>query len=106
MTDLAPAQMQAIAGWAEKTHGIAQVRLFGSRAKDFSRPDDRVNLALTIGGVGIGDPFTHYFSEHEKWNAELIKLLGVPTRVHWHDRKGAPRVYALCQEAGLLIYSR
>jgi hypothetical protein len=106
MMDLTPAQIQAIVDWAERTRGIAEVRLFGTRAQDSSRPHDPVNLALTIGGVGIGDPFTHYFSEHQKWNAELMKLLGVPTRVHWYDRKGAPKAYALCQEAGLVIYSR
>jgi hypothetical protein len=35
-----------------------------------------------------------------------MQFLGVPTRVHWYDRNGAPKVYALCQEASLLIYSR
>lgn len=106
MMDVTPAQIQAIVDWAERASGMAEVRLFGTRAQDSSQPHASVNLALTIGGVGIGDPFTHYFFEHEEWNAELMKLLGVPTRVHWYDRRGAPKVYALCQEARSVIYSR
>ncbi len=101
-----PAQIQAIAGGAERTNGIAEVGLFWAQAQGSSRPHASANLAFTIGGPGIGDPFTHYFSEQERWSAELMKLLDLPTRVYWYDQKGAPKVYALCQEAGLLIYSR
>jgi hypothetical protein len=104
--DLTPIQIQAIAGWAEKTPGIAEVRLFGTGVTENPRPVRPVSLAVSKGGVGIGDPFTHYFAGHERWSAELTKLVGLPTGVYWHDPRGAPKVHALCQEASLLIYSR
>jgi hypothetical protein len=99
-------QQQSIAEWAEQTDGLLEVWLCGPHAKDDSRTAGTVELALTIGGIAVGDPLTLYFFERERWEAHLTELLHCPIVLLWYDPNGAPRVYAFCQEASVLLYSR
>jgi hypothetical protein len=99
-------QQQLIAEWAERTDGILEVWLCGPQAKDDSQAARVIELALTIRGIGIGDPLTLYFFERERWEAQLTELLHCPTVVLWYDPNGAPKAYAFCQEASVLIHAR
>ncbi len=103
---LTPEQQQSIAEWAEQTDGLLEVWLCGPNAKDNAQAAGAIELALTIGGVAFGDPLTLYFFERERWEAHLTELLHCPTVLLWYDPNGAPRVYAFCQEASVLLYSR
>ncbi|MET0530166.1 MAG: hypothetical protein ABW003_17825, partial [Microvirga sp.] len=102
---LTPEQQHSIAEWVEQTDGLLEVWLCGPHAKDDSRTAGTVELALTIGGIAVGDPLTLYFFERERWEAHLTELLHCPTVLLWYDLNGASRVYAFCQEASVLLYS-
>lgn len=99
-------QQQAVAEWADQTDGIVEVWLCGPHARDDLRAAGAIVLALTIRGIGIGDPLTLYFFERERWEAQLTERLRHPSAVLWYDPTGAPKAYAFCQEASVLIYSR
>lgn len=103
---LAAEQQQAIVEWAEQTEGIVEVWLCGPHARDDAQTMGAIELALTIRAIGIGDPLTLYFFERERWEAQLIERLRRPTVVLWYDLNGAPRAYAFCQEASVLVFLR
>jgi predicted nucleotidyltransferase len=101
---LTAGQLEAIIKWAKARSCIAEVRLFGSRAKMAARPNSDIDLALTITADETGDPLSIYLCERQEWEQELTRLLGLVADLEHYDPKGAPLVFAYCQEASIRIY--
>jgi predicted nucleotidyltransferase len=104
--DLTAVSRQTIIEWAERTKCITEVRLFGSRAKGCARPDSDVDLAVTIAADHTGDSFSIFVADRGDWEMELLRLTGLCVDVQLYDKDQGAKVYAYCQEASVLLYSR
>lgn len=66
--------------WAENTRGVDELWLFGSRAKDTSRPGSDVDIAVALVPAEAADDwalcdFLAFFSE---WRSTLARIVRVP----------------------------
>lgn len=98
-------QRAAIIAWAEKTPCVKAVRLFGSRAKESSGSESDVDLAVTIEPdhsnlEGI------FACEREGWESELSSAIELRAELKPFDQTIAPKVFASCQEASILLWQR
>lgn len=95
--------LTAITEWADACPEIAEVWLFGSRAKDTSRDDSDIDLAVITVGDTVGERLAVYICEAEGWRKRL--KLSRETHLHqydpeFNDRKVGPGV----ERDGIRIY--
>ena len=103
--NLTDEQVSAIRRWAEKTPYVVEVRLYGSRAKQTSRLDSDIDLALTLGG----DPNTalaNYFALGQKWQEALTAVVGLPVHVGLYNDPEASMVRTGCGHSSVVLFSR
>lgn len=93
--DLTDNQVRAITNWAAEERVIEEVRLFGSRAKGYARPDSDVDLAVTADEG-------HYVALAAAWEERLTAQLGLEVRVRDFARNETIR--AACEECNVIIF--
>jgi predicted nucleotidyltransferase len=103
--DLAKHELSAIAQWAEQTPWIFEIRLFGSRAKGTKRPDNEIDLAVTVTSDERGNTVLGVFcARADQWKSQLEERTGRPVSVQWYGPESP--VYEFLRTEGTLIWSR
>lgn len=89
--DLTEAQIASITRWAEETPLIRAAILVGSRAKETSRPDSDVDLAIRLAVQDMyvedtflyeGGPWQARLSSETGLKVSLLHLAGFYTPIH------------------------
>ena len=78
--DMRPEWVEVIRTWAAGNENVAEMWLFGSRAKGTARPDSDVDLALVLVPGTPGDPGTdwpegNYQALGDRWEADLTAAI-------------------------------
>ena len=99
-------QLAIIGNWAREVRWIAEVRVFGSRARDGAGPSSDVDIAITLEGE---DADTAFVFGEQKWERELGERLGLRVDIEpWppaHLRRHDAKMEEVLREA-ILIWSR
>lgn len=68
----------AVVAWAQENRNIAELWLFGSRAKGLARPDSDLDLVVQLMPPdGKHDwALGNYMALGDRWQAELANLIG------------------------------
>lgn len=104
--DMRPEWVTGIRAWGDANPNLAEIWLFGSRAKGCARPDSDVDLALVLAPAdGAHDwALGNYFAVGAEWRAALETIVGRhvslelfprPTEV-LHENIAEARGSALC----------
>jgi predicted nucleotidyltransferase len=66
--------------WAAATRGIAELWLFGSRAKGTSRPNSDVDVAISLmPGSGADDwALEEFLRSFPEWRTTIERIVGLP----------------------------
>lgn len=81
--------MPVISAWAFKRPEIAEVWLFGSRAKSTARPDSDVDLGLVVPGEPGHDwPLGNWMALGGAWRDEVRGMLGCAVSLEAFSRPG------------------
>ena len=103
MVDLSREQQDAIIAWADRTPLILSVYLFGSRAKDTSRPDSDADLALVISDDAPAEAFIAWA---EDWRIELREATGLLVDLQVMAGEVTPRVTKYVADSRVLLFRR
>ncbi|MCJ2065878.1 nucleotidyltransferase domain-containing protein [Methylobacterium sp. J-088] len=108
--DVERAWLPALAAWAAGRPKVAEVWLFGSRAKGTARPDSDVDLGLVLvpGEPGHDWPEGNYQALGDRWQAELIALMGRHVSLVAFGRPGEPQDddIAAARAPAILLWTR
>jgi predicted nucleotidyltransferase len=69
-----------LVAWARRTNAVAELWLFGSRAKGTFRPESDVDIAVTLMPA-LGDhdwALGDYVALAKDWQSELEAIVGLP----------------------------
>ena len=100
--DLSQSQISAIKEWALSTPEIAEVKLFGSRARGDAKPYSDVDLAIVIFGTE-GDQRGEYAFERANWEAQLSLKLWLRADIELYIDESISRS---CDERSEVLFSR
>lgn len=69
---------EAVVAWAQENGNVAELWLFGSRAKGLARPDSDLDLAVQLMPPnGNHDwAFGNYMALGDRWQADLAAIVG------------------------------
>jgi predicted nucleotidyltransferase len=95
--------MNAIHEWAAR-HPIAEVWLYGSRARGTHRPDSDVDLAVIMIGHDVDDRLAVFITRRVK--QDLVLPNGAEAHVEWYDPEDdtSERVGPGVRADGIRIY--
>jgi uncharacterized protein len=96
------ADRAAIVEWAAKRREIAEIWLFGSRARGDHRDDSDIDLAIVIKGKNPSWRFARWPDRPEAWAADL--LLSRPVDLQWYDPDAALVIGPSVKREGVLLY--
>lgn len=90
--DMHPEWVASIRAWAEANSNLAEVWLFGSRAKNLARPDSDVDLALVLQPAeGRRDwALGNYLALGNGWRRDLEAIVGRHVSLELFPRDGEP----------------
>lgn len=108
--DMAPMWLIEIGAWAAGRTEVAEVWLFGSRAKGTARIDSDVDLGLVLvaGDPGHDWPEGNYQALGDRWQAELAASLGRRVSLVTFARPGEPEDddLAAARAPAILLWAR
>lgn len=88
--DMRPEWIAGIRAWADRNENLAEVWLFGSRAKGTARPDSDVDLGVVLLPPDrTGDwPLGSYYALGDGWQRELASVVGRHVSLQQFPREG------------------
>ncbi|MCJ2068147.1 nucleotidyltransferase domain-containing protein [Methylobacterium sp. J-030] len=111
--DLHQTAVDAIRTWAAGNENVAEVWLFGSRAKGTARPDSDVDLALVLVPGAPGDPGHdwpegNYQALGDRWEADLTDVIQHDVHLKRFARPGEKESAnaASAKATAVLLWSR
>lgn len=111
--DMRPEWIEAIRTWAAGNENVAEVWLFGSRAKGTARPDSDVDLALVLmpgilGYPGHDWPEGNYQALGDRWEANLTAAIQHDVHLKRFARPGEKESAnaASAKATAVLLWSR
>lgn len=97
-----------IRSWAKSQPDVAEVYLFGSRAKGVARPDSDLDIGVVIKSTNPDeDAYTRWFFNADGWRGQLAALLPVRIDLQIANPEISTDIVAPAVKAhGVLIFAR
>jgi predicted nucleotidyltransferase len=92
----------AILEWAAQRSEIAEVWLYGSRARGDHRDESDIDLAIVIKGQDPNTRFARWPDRPEVWAAAL--RLSRPPDLQWYDPDANLEIGPSVRREGILLY--
>ncbi|MCJ2074115.1 nucleotidyltransferase domain-containing protein [Methylobacterium sp. E-016] len=94
--DIEPTWLTGLVAWAASRSEVAQLWIYGSRAKGAARPDSDVDIGLVLtdgepsssGGIGTDWPLGNYTALADRWSKELDAIVGRHVSLELFARSG------------------
>lgn len=114
--DMLPEWLDAIRSWVDAKPEIAEVWLFGSRAKGTARPDSDADLGLVLvpgepsapGKLGHDWPLGNWLSLGSTWRNEVRGIIGRHVSLEVFSRPGETQSEEeiAARQPAILIWAR
>jgi len=102
MAHITEADRAAIVEWAAQRSEIAEVWLYGSRARGDHREDSDIDLAIVMKGGNPDARFLRWPDKPEVWAAAL--QLSRPVDPEWYDPDADLNIGPSVRRDGILLY--
>jgi len=96
-----------LAGWAASKPQIAELWIFGSRARGDNRPDSDLDVAAMMSGNSVGARYGNWAFLSDDWKEELQNFLPMPIDLDIGDADISKRIVGpAVKKDGIRIFSR